>query len=57
MKSIIDRETALRNLQELQADYLDLTDEDLIACRDCMAERVDQCLVALGETDEDNDIG
>jgi hypothetical protein len=50
----LDRETALRNLQELQADFLDLTDDDLIACRKTMQERVDACLVALNEQDEDN---
>jgi hypothetical protein len=51
----IDRETALRNLQELQADYLDLTDKDLIDCRKIMQERVDACLVALDEQNEDNE--
>ena len=50
----IDREIVLRNLQELQADFMDLDDEDLIACRVCMLERVDTCLIALDEQDEDN---
>lgn len=50
----IDREYLLRQLQELQADFEDLNDEDLIDCRESMLERVNNCLEALGECDEDN---
>lgn len=48
------RKYLLHNLQELQADYEDLSDEELIECKDCMLERINNCLKALGETDEDN---
>lgn len=51
---MIDREFLLRQLQELQADFQDFTDFELVDCRQSMLERVDACLVELGETDEDN---
>ncbi len=49
-----NREAVLRQLQELQADFEDFSDEDLIDCRDVMLERVNVCLIELGESDEDN---
>lgn len=48
------REFLLRELQELQADFEDLSNEELIECRECMQNRVNQCLLELGECDEDN---
>lgn len=50
----MNREVLLRQLQELQADFEDFSDEDLIDCRDVMLERVNICLIELGESDEDN---
>lgn len=48
------RDTILRHLQELQADYEDFSDEELAECRGAMLMRVNECLTELGETDEDN---
>lgn len=48
------RETILRHLQELQADYEDFSDEELVECRGAMLMRVNECLAELGESDEDN---
>ena len=48
------RNTILRHLQELQADYEDFSDEELVECRGAMLMRVNECLTELGETDEDN---
>ena len=50
----INRETLLRQLQELQADFEDLSNEELVECRECMYQRVNKCLIELGECDEDN---
>lgn len=50
----MDRNYLLRQLQEIQADFEDLSDEDLIDCRQCMLDRVNDCLESLGECDEDN---
>lgn len=44
----------LTQLQELQADLEDLSDEDLIECRKVMLQRVNECLEGLEESDEDN---
>lgn len=49
-----NREYLLRELQELQADFEDLNNDELIECRECMCERVNHCLIELGECDEDN---
>lgn len=54
MKNKFNREFLLRQLQELQADFEDLTDEQLVECRKYMLERVNDCLVELCECDEDN---
>lgn len=48
------REVILRHLQELQADYEDFSDEELVECRGAMLMRVNKCLAELGESDEDN---
>lgn len=50
----MDREFLLRQLQELQADFEDLNDKQLIECRECMHQRVNLCLSELNERDEDN---
>ena len=52
---IKNREFILRHLQELQADLEDLSDEQLIECRYIMLKRVNACLSAVFETDEDNE--
>lgn len=41
-------------LSELQADFEDLSDEELLTCRDAMLKRVNLCLRAILETEEDN---
>lgn len=48
------REIILRHLQELQADYEDFSDEELVECRGVMLMSVNECLTELGESDEDN---
>lgn len=45
----------LRHLQELQADFEELTTEELEECRSCMLDRVNECLEVLGESEEDNE--
>jgi hypothetical protein len=50
----IVREIILRQLQELQADFEDFTNEELLEHRKVMAERINICLSTLGECDEDN---
>lgn len=51
---IWSRGEVLRHLQELQADYEDFSDEELVECRGAMLMRVNECLAELGESDEDN---
>lgn len=48
------RSDLLTHLQELQTDFEDLSDEDLLECREVMLERVNECLEILEELDEDN---
>lgn len=48
------RDIILRHLQELQADYEDFSDEELVECRGVMLMRVNECLTELGESDEDS---
>lgn len=50
-----NRDYILRHLQELQADLEDFSDEELVEHRDCMLERVNSCLNAIGEDEEDNE--
>ena len=45
----------LRHLQELQADFEELTTEELEECRLCMLNRVNECFEILGESEEDNE--
>ena len=45
----------LRHLQELQADFEELTTEELEECRLCMLNRVNECLEILKESEEDNE--
>ena len=51
---IEERMEILRHLQELQADFQELTEQELEECRECMLERVNVCLQLLKECDEDN---
>lgn len=51
---MIDRELLLRELQELQANFEELTNGELVECREVILERINKCLIELGETDEDN---
>lgn len=44
----------MRQLQELQANFEDLSDNDILDVRECMLERVNSCLEALNECDRDN---
>ena len=50
----MNREFLLRQLQELQADFEDLTNEEIIECRKSILKRINICLAELGECDEDN---
>ena len=45
----------LRHLQELQADFEELTTDELEECLLCMFNRVSECLEILGESEEDNE--
>lgn len=49
-----NRPVLLNELQELQANLEDLSERDLLDCREVMLYRVNRCLKAIGETDEDN---
>lgn len=51
---IANRPVLHKNLSELQADFEDLPDRDLIECRDVILNRINTCLAAILETDEDN---
>ena len=41
-------------LRELQADLEDMSDKELVECRSCILERINSCMQAILETDEDN---
>ena len=49
-----NRASILDELSELQADFEDFTDEQLIEHRDVMAQRINTCLGLMLETAEDN---
>ena len=49
-----NRDFLHEQLFELQADLEDMTDEELIECRSIMLERVNWCMTAILETEEDN---
>ena len=51
---IEDRIEILRHLQELQADFDELTEQELEECRECMLQRINICLELLKESEEDN---
>ncbi len=51
---IENRDFLHAQLTELQADLEDLGDMELIECRMVMLDRVNECLKAILETDEDN---
>ena len=50
---LANRNFMLEELNELQADFEDMSDEQLILCRDCMRERVNRLLNLCLETDEE----
>lgn len=49
-----NRDFLLNHLQELQANFEDLSDNEIIENRDCMLNRINECLKAIFETDNDN---
>ncbi|MBQ8998176.1 MAG: hypothetical protein IJ086_05735 [Clostridium sp.] len=49
-----NRDYLLNQLQELQADFEDFDNDELIENRECMLERINECLKALFESDNDN---
>lgn len=51
---IANRGILHEQLAALQADFEDFTDEELVECRATMLNRVNCCLTAILETDEDN---
>lgn len=51
---IENREELHEQLSELQADLEDMTDAELIDCRSTLLERINYCMKAILETDEDN---
>lgn len=51
---IENRDELHEQLSELQADLEDMTDEELVECRSSLQKRVNWCLTAILETDEDN---
>lgn len=51
---IENRDRLLEELQQLQADFEDLSDREIIECRECILERINVCLKAVLEEDEDN---
>ena len=53
MKDLI-KDSIIMQLQELQSDFEDLDDYDLISCREVILERINICLELMGETDEYN---
>jgi hypothetical protein len=48
------RNDLLSHLQELQANFQDLSDEELLECRQTMLNRINECLARLEESYEDN---
>ena len=55
-KYIANRSILHEHLSELQGDLEDLSDEDLLDCRGVMLKRINACLNAILEKDEDNEI-
>lgn len=55
IKEYITNRTELhKHLSELQADFEDLNDDELIFCREVMLKRINMCLELILETEEDN---
>jgi hypothetical protein len=59
LKKLFDQLNLVRNellshLQELQANFQDLSDEELLECRQVMLNRINECLARLEESYEDN---
>ena len=56
-KTYAENRTILHEqLSELQADFEDLSGDDLIDCRSTILKRINICLEAINETDEDNEV-
>lgn len=54
-ENIIENREALHHeLSELQADFEDLSDEELIECRETMLSRINRCMMLILETNQDN---
>lgn len=53
---MLNRVELHRELTELQADFKDFSNDELVENRNCMEERVNKCLELILETDEDNEI-
>ena len=51
---IENREELHEQLAEMQADFEDFTDEELIDSRNVILKRINNCLDLILETDEDN---
>lgn len=49
-----ERNYLLRQLQEIQADFEDFTNEEIIEHKDVILSRVNSCLENLEECEEDN---
>ena len=51
----INNRNELHNqLSELQADFEDLADDELIDCRATILERINKCMVLVLEIEDDN---
>lgn len=51
---VANREMLHYQLCELQADLEDLSDEELLDCREPMLRRINMCMDLILETEEDN---
>lgn len=51
---IENRETLHEQLSELQADLEDMSNTELVECRETLLERINWCMRAILETNEDN---
>ena len=49
-----NRDFLLNHLKELQADFEDLSDDEIIENRECILSRINECLKELLESDKDN---
>ena len=53
-KYVANRTGLHKHLSELQADFEDLNNDELIFCREVMLKRINVCLELVLETEEDN---